>query len=152
MADFNKKPYASSCKIKGIALFKHDDEEGKPYVNLIAMATQIQYHESLLWPSYGATMVVTDNAENIISSMPIQGFEKVVFEVEDPQGDDYSYEFRIWKIANRLNQDRFQVYTICLISEEGLVNEGVDLIEHDKVISWDEFIGYGVDKIGRAHV
>ena len=125
MADFNKKPYASSCKIKGIALFKHDDEEGKPYVNLIAMATQIQYHESLLWPSYGATMVVTDNAENIISSMPIQGFEKVVFEVEDPQGDDYSYEFRIWKIANRLNQDRFQVYTICLISEEGLVNEGV---------------------------
>lgn len=125
MADFNKKPYASSCKIKGIALFKHDDEEGKPYVNLISMATQIQYHESLLWPSYGATMVVTDNAENIISSMPIQGFEKVVFEVEDPQGDDYSYEFRIWKIANRLNQDRFQVYTICLISEEGLVNEGV---------------------------
>ena len=37
----------------------------------------------------------------------------------------YSYEFRVWKVVNRTNTDRKQVYTLCLISEEALYNEGI---------------------------
>ncbi len=119
-----EKLYASSCECKQIALYK-TGEESKPYVNLIGMAVTIQYHEDIFWPSYGATMTVVDNQENIISTMPIQGFEKVVMEFEDVLGEQYSYTFRVWSISNRVARERRNTYTLGLISEEGLRNEGI---------------------------
>ena len=110
MAQFNSKPYASSCEIKQIALYKANEE--KAYANILNMALFIQYHESILWPAYGATLVIVDNGENLISSMPITGFEKVVFEVIDAKEDTYFYEFRIFKVANRVAKDRTQIYTM----------------------------------------
>ena len=123
--DPKAKPYASSFETKQIAIWKAGEENGTPYANLLAMCTHLQYHEDIFYPAYGATVVVVDNQENLISSMPIQGFEKVVFEVEDVNGDDYSYEFRVWKVTNRSSTDRKQIYTLCLISVEGLINEGM---------------------------
>ncbi len=123
MANFKEKPYAQSCIVKSVAIWRVGEADGKPYANLRYMATHFQYHESILWPSYGATIVIVDNAENLMASMPLQGGEKVVVEVEDVRGDDYSYEFRVWKINNRMAVDRGQIYTLMLISEEGLINE-----------------------------
>ena len=125
MADFKEKSYASSFTTKQISIWKAGEENGTPYANLLAMCAHLQYHEDIGYPAYSATAVIVDNAENLISSMPIQGFEKVVFEVEDINGDDYSYEFRVWKVSNRSSADRQQVYTLCLISVEGLINEGM---------------------------
>ena len=85
MAQFNRKPYASSCEIKQIALYKPNGEEAE--ANLLDMALFIQYHESILWPAYGATLVLIDNGENLISSLPITGFEKIVFETNMSLGD-----------------------------------------------------------------
>ena len=123
--DPKAKPYASSFETKQIAIWRAGEENGTPYANLLAMCTHLQYHEDIFYPAYGATVVVVDSQENLISSMPIQGFEKVVFEVEDVNGDDYSYEFRVWKVSNRSSTDRRQIYTLCLISVEGLINEGM---------------------------
>ena len=123
MAEFNRKPYASSCEIKQIALYKPDGEKAE--ANLLDMVLFIQYHENILWPAYGATMVVLDNAQNLISSIPIQGFERVVFEVVDAKEDTYFYEFRVFKVSNRVNADRTQIYTLALISTEGLLNESI---------------------------
>jgi hypothetical protein len=123
--DPKAKPYASSFTTKQISIWKAGEENEKPYANLLAMCSHVQYHEDLFYPAFGATAVVVDNQENLISSMPIQGFEKVVFEVEDVNGDEYSYEFRVWKVSNRSSADRQQVYTLCLISVEGLINEGM---------------------------
>ena len=89
------------------------------------MAVTFQYHEDIFWPSYGATMTVVDNQENLISSMPIQGFEKVVVEFEDVVGETYSYTFRLWTVQNRITRERRNTYTLGLISEEGLRNEGI---------------------------
>ena len=86
--DPNERQYASECEAKQIALY-HIKDETTPYANLIGMAVTIQYHEDIFWPSFGATMVVVDNQENLISSMPIQGFEKVVMEFEDVLGETY---------------------------------------------------------------
>ena len=122
--DPNERQYASECEAKQIALY-HIKDETTPYANLIGMAVTIQYHEDIFWPSFGATMVVVDNQENLISSMPIQGFEKVVMEFEDVLGETYSYTFRIWNISNRITRERRNTYTIGLISQEGLVNEGI---------------------------
>ena len=116
--------YASSCECKQIALYKIG-EESKPYANLLGMAVTVQYHEDIFWPAYGATMTVVDNQQNLISSMPIQGFEKVVMEFEDVLGETYSYTFRVWTITNRIVRERRNTYTLGLISEEGLLNEGI---------------------------
>jgi len=123
--EFENKPYASSSYVKQISIWKTGEENEKPYANLLDMAFYFQYFEDIMLPSYGATLIVVDNAENLISNMPIQGFEKVVFEVEDAKKQSYSYEFRVWTVANRLNKDRRQMYTLGLISTEALINEGV---------------------------
>tara|TARA_B100000427_G_scaffold54202_1_gene41891 strand:+ start:4228 stop:5727 length:1500 start_codon:yes stop_codon:yes gene_type:complete len=122
--DPNIKDYASTCEVKQIALYKVGEED-KPYVNLIGMAMTMQYHEDIFWPSYGATITVVDNQENIISTMPIEGFEKVVAEFEDVEGNQYTYNFRVWSINNRITRERRNTYTLGLISEQGLLNEGI---------------------------
>ena len=123
------KNYATSFDVIQISLYKMGNES-KPYVNLAGdMCKQFQYFEDIMWPSYAATMVIEDNAENIISTMPIQGFEKVVVEVDDltetsgQNNGKYTYEFRVWNISNRIESERRQTYTIGLISEQGLRNE-----------------------------
>ena len=124
------KNYATSFDIIQIALYAVVDDT-KAYANLSGdMCKQFQYYEDIMWPSYAATMVIEDSAENIISNMPIQGFEKVVIEVDDltKTGENngrYTYEFRVWNISNRINVSRRQVYTLSLLSREGLRNEGI---------------------------
>ena len=124
MSDFNQKPYAVTFSPESIALYKAGDES-QPYANIVSLVTYIQYHECIEWPAYGATMVVVDNSENLISKMPLQGFEKVIFKCTDPTNEEYEYTFRVWKVANRIAADRRNIYTLCLISEEGLLNEGI---------------------------
>ena len=115
-----QKDYAASFTIKSAAIWKVGQEDGDPYVNLGSMLPgsmlqQFQYHEDINWPSYGGTMVIVDNEENIISSMPIQGWEKVVVDIEDNAGGQYVYEFRVWNVFNRITRDRKQTYTLGLI-------------------------------------
>ena len=132
------KEYATSFDVIQISLYKVGND-AKPYVNLAGdMCKQFQYFEDIMWPAYAATMVIEDNAENIISTMPIQGFEKVVVEVDDQtetsgqNNGRYTYEFRIYNISNRVGSERKQTYTLGLISEEGLINEGITV---NKVLS-----------------
>ena len=126
----SEKRYATEFKVIEISLYSISNET-KPYVNLSGdMCKQFQYYEDIFWPSYAATMVIEDSSENVISTMPIQGFEKVVVEVDDLTGSSgdnngkYKYEFRVWNISNRVESTRHQTYTLNLISNEGLKNEG----------------------------
>ncbi len=132
------KEYATSFDVIQISLYKVGNES-KPYVNLAGdMCKQFQYFEDIMWPAYAATMVIEDNAENVISTMPIQGFEKVVVEVDDLtetsglNNGRYTYEFRVRNISNRVGSERKQTYTLGLISYEGLINEGLTI---NKVLS-----------------
>jgi len=122
--EFDNKPYASSTFVKQISIWKIGEEDKKPYANLLDLAFYFKYYEDIMLPSYSATLIIVDNAENLLSSMPIQGFEKVVFEVEDAKNQSYSYEFRVWTVGNRVSQDRKQMYTLGLVSTEALINEG----------------------------
>ena len=125
------KNYATEFKVIQMSLYRAN-EESKPYINLAGdMCKQFQYFEDIMWPSYAATMVIQDNVENVISTMPIQGFERVVVEVDDlteTSGSNkgrYTYDFRLWNISNRVGNERKQTYTLNLISYEGLINEGI---------------------------
>ena len=124
MAD-NKKQYATSFEVKQMVLYTVDDEF-EPYANLAGdMCKQLQDFEYIFWPSYAATMVVQDSSENLISAMPIQGFEKCIVEIDDLEGGNYVYEFRVWNISNRVETGRNQIYTLGLLSVEGMLNEGI---------------------------
>tara|TARA_Y100001968_G_C19406728_1_gene744074 strand:+ start:490 stop:1893 length:1404 start_codon:yes stop_codon:yes gene_type:complete len=123
-----QKSYASEYTLKGIALFPADAKEGeKPYENIMGLVTHFYHIEDIMNPAYEAKMVVVDNATNLISDLPIQGNERVVVEVEDIFNKTYYYEYRVWTVANRLNADRKQVFTLGLTSSEGMDNEGVRL-------------------------
>ena len=154
------KEYATSFDVIQISLYKVGND-AKPYVNLAGdMCKQFQYFEDIMWPAYAATMVIEDNAENVISTMPIQGFEKVVVEVDDQtetsgqNNGRYTYEFRVYNISNRVRSERKQTYTLGLISEEGLINEGITV---NKVLSGntsglvkkilDEYLNVSSDKM-----
>ena len=79
--------------------------------------------------AYGATMVVVDNVENLMANMPIQGFERVEMKVIDAKEEEFNFKFRVWKVANRISAERRQIYTLCLISEEGLLMKELELTE-----------------------
>ena len=124
MATDTKKIFASDCKILAIPIWRVGEEDKEPYANLMGIAGYFQYYEDILWPSYGGSLTILDVSLNIISDMPIRGFEKVVVKVE-MNGNTYDYNFRVWSVINRVVLDRRQAYTLNLISEEGLLNEGL---------------------------
>ena len=79
--DITKEPYAESFTLRSLTIYRAGDDE-TPYANIMQMAQSLQYHEDIMLPAYGAELVVVDNAKNLMSSMPIQGFEKVVLQVD----------------------------------------------------------------------
>ena len=120
------KPYASSLRTKAIAIFKVGEDD-KPYANITNLVTHFYHMEDIMSPAFEGRLVVVDNALSLISSMPIQGNEKVTVEVEDTFENTYTYTYRVWTVTNRYAADRKQVYTLGLISDEGLINEGIKL-------------------------
>jgi len=123
--NFQKKPYASSFTPIRISIWKVGEESGKPYANLASITSIFKYYEDMFVPTYSGVIVVKDNQENLPATMPIQGFEKVEIEVEDVLKERYTYTFRVWTIGNRNISERSQFYTLGLISEEALLNEGI---------------------------
>ena len=120
------KPYASSLRTKAIAIFKVGDDD-KPYANITHLVTHFYHMEDIMSPAFEGRMVIVDNALSLISSMPIQGNEKVTIEVEDTFEQTYTYTYRVWTVTNRVSADRKQIYTLGLISDEGLINEGIKM-------------------------
>ena len=102
--ELENKTYATAFKFKSVVLYKVGKDYANPEITLHdgqnGMLVSFQYNEDIMWPSYGGTMVIVDSAQNFISSSPIQGFERVVVEVDDVdyedinnqnKNDDYKY-------------------------------------------------------------
>ena len=117
--------FASDCEVLSISIWQVGKEDSPPVYNLIGgPAITFQYYEDILWPSYGGSLLINDMAINMISTLPIEGFEKIVVHVK-MAGEEYKYAFRIWGVSNRVTAGKKQVYNLNLISEEGLLNEGL---------------------------
>jgi hypothetical protein len=68
---------------------------------------------------------MVDSGANLISSLPIQGTERIQISLIGPDNQQYDYDMRVYKIGSRFGAERFQTYTLGLISSEGLLNEGI---------------------------
>jgi len=98
---------------------------GSDPLNITGLVSKVTYVESIYMPFVSATMVIVDSI-GVLQGLPIQGMEKVKFSVKtNIREEEFEYNFRIWKVANRYAQQNKQVYTLALVSEEAIVNETI---------------------------
>ncbi len=118
----DKLPYASSFILKTA---KITDVKGNKTLDITDLVYRFDYFENISMPTVSAKLALTDTGANLISSLPIQGFEEVELVLQASDEETYTYKMRVYKIDSRFSGDRFQTYTLGLISEEALLNEGV---------------------------
>lgn len=98
-------------------------------IDISTLIFSFNYYESIVSPTVAATMVIADSAGLLsgnreLNRPPLQGTERVELLIKHSFSDEpVVYVFRVWKIGNRVSSNKTQVYTLGLISEEGLVNE-----------------------------
>ena len=119
MANKNVK----SIEIKTCYIY---DVDGGRY-DLTAAVTGFSYFEGIFKPFVSGVMNVADSGNNFISSLPIQGGERVVITILDVEENEYVYDLHVWKVYNRTFTKGLQTYNLALISKEALYNEGVRL-------------------------
>ena len=74
MSDINQEfPYASSLKLEEATITGLDGTK----VTLTGLIKSFQYFEDIDMPSISVNLDIVDNAANIISSLPISGYQNV---------------------------------------------------------------------------
>ena len=117
-----KYVYASNFKLKQCLIYQVETEKSYDITDLVI---KFDYFEDINYPTISGRLQLVDSVENLISGLPIQGFERIDISLESSTEDEYQYTFRVYKIDSKFNADRFQTYTLGLISTEALLNEGV---------------------------
>ena len=116
------KPYASSFQLKTVVIYRVKSNETYDITDLVH---RFDYFESITSPVISGTLVMVDSGANLISSLPIQGTERIVITLVAPNNEEHTYDLHVFKIGSRFGAERFQTYTLGLISKEGLLNEGI---------------------------
>ena len=116
------KPYASSFELKTVVIYRVKSNESYDITDLVH---RFDYFESITSPMISGTLVMVDSGANLISSLPIQGTERIVITLIAPNNEEHTYDLHVYKIGSRFGAERFQTYTLGLISKEGLLNEGI---------------------------
>ena len=116
------KPYASSFQLKTVVIYRVKSSETYDITDLVH---RFDYFESITSPVISGTLVMVDSGANLISSLPIQGTERIVITLVAPNDEEHTYDLHVYKIGSRFGAERFQTYTLGLISKEGLLNEGI---------------------------
>ena len=111
--------YASSFKPKKVVIKSVSGTEK----DITDMVTNFYYFENISLPTREATAVVSDSGENLIASLPIQGYEDIEFHIEaNDLDEDIVYKFKVFRVFDRFSADRAQVYKLGLSFKEALIN------------------------------
>jgi len=117
--------------------------EGTPskdkYFDIKELVQEISIYESVISASLYCQIVVTDIAENLISSLPLMGQERIQLEISTSTAD-YDLNFYIFKIDGRVMQEKNQAYVIHLVSLEALYNESTRIMQRVDGIKSHDFI------------
>ena len=112
--------------LKSVAIARLGETDG---YDIKQMVNSFSYVENVASPFVAATMLVVDSA-GFMNDLPIQGGETVVVTVQTSStSEPQEYQLSVWRIANRGNQGKAQVYTLGLVSVEALNNECVKLLK-----------------------
>lgn len=122
--------------LKEVNLYNHSESQKIPIIPLVK---EITLYESIFSSALQATLAIQDIGENLISSMPLVGQEKI--EILIGSGNrNYKLNFVIYRIDGRTMSEKNQVYVVSCMSIEGLRNENyricerVDGVKSEKLI------------------
>ena len=125
----SKKVFANSVEIKYCAIYGNNKSE--PF-DATDGVLRFDYFENIEAPTvFASLMIGEESMNNMISDIPLQGGEQVEIKFaityrpsnEENKTDEYTYQFVVYKIYSRYITDRFQTYTLGLVSQEALANE-----------------------------
>ena len=114
--------FSTSFALEKVEIYKIGSDEPTIITDLVL---EFVYFENIFDPSLSMRLRLSDQGGNLISSLPIQGTERVVINLTDTVGEPYTYEGRVFKIPTRFTGERIQYYEIELVSIDGLLNEGI---------------------------
>ena len=95
---------------------------GKKPVEIADLVSGFTYYEDISKPFISANLNINDSGKNLVGSGsgPITGSELVEIDLEGPDGNDYSYAFKVYRVGDRINSGKIQNYNLGLISAEAL--------------------------------
>ena len=119
------KVFANSVDIK-YCYIQGNKEGSKPF-DATQGVVRFDYFEDIEMPTTFASLIIGEESmNNMISDIPLQGGEAVEIRFKTAADDkEHTYRFTIYKIYARYVTDRFQTYTLGLVSTEALANEMV---------------------------
>ena len=125
----NDLQQSRTFKLKTVLVIAND---GSSY-DITGLVGDFTYAEKITAPFVMGTLLVSDSA-GAFNLIKFSGGEAVKITLTDvikdaTDDDDVVYDFRVWKVANRLVKERRQNYTLGLISPEAIVNEGARVKE-----------------------
>jgi hypothetical protein len=98
---------------------------GTKRIDLTNSIIETNYYEDILSPCITMTMQIAITG-NVYNGLPIRGGEKVVFDITTGTGDfklDGDYGMYVYKVSNYASDGIKEIFTLHLISREGLTNE-----------------------------
>ena len=97
--------------------------KGKTY-EIGALIFGFTYYEDITKPFLSANLNINDSGMNLIGNGtgPITGGELVEIDIEGPDNKDYTYQFRVYRVGDRVQSGKIQNYNLGLISEEALID------------------------------
>ena len=101
----------------------------EPALDITNLVVSLVTNESLTSPFMTGSLTLLD-AAGFFNDLPLQGTELIKIELFTTHAENSTTEafnFRVWTLKNRLTTDKIQFYTLGLISEEGFLNELVDV-------------------------
>lgn len=119
-----------------VNLFSHD---GSQKIDIKPLVLEINIYESIFSSALQAELAIQDIGENIISSLPIVGQERVELYISSGS-KYYRMRFSVYKIDGRTMKERNQVYVMSCISIEGLRNENFRICERVDGVKSNELI------------
>ena len=122
--------YATQANLISCVITNNKGEELPPLNG--DMILGFIHRESLLSPFMSGILAISDSADFLNgldmdgNQSPIEGGEVVKITVKTPVSkneDGETYEYKIWKIGNRISINKKQAYALALVSEEAFLNE-----------------------------
>jgi hypothetical protein len=121
-------PKVLANSVNLVSCLIQDVKKSKEPFNATEGVLRFDYFENIESPTVFASLQIGEESmNNMISDLPLQGGEHVEIKFEtvinEKNKTDHTYSFVIYKIYSRYVTDRFQTYTLGLVSQEALVNE-----------------------------
>ena len=113
--------------------------DGSQKIDIKPLVLEINIYESIFSSALQAEFAIQDIGENLISSLPIVGQERIELYISSDK-KYYRLNFSVYKIDGRTMQEKNQVYVMSCVSIEALRNENFRICERIDGIKSNDII------------